>query len=212
MAAPRTIELGTVLVVGGCGFVGTHVVDHLLNFPSEDSIGDEQVSKVTDKDGNPDPRFSCPPLRERYPTYKNTKVAVLDLRTTNNRLPGAEYHSADIMSTDELLKVFKTVKPDVVIDTVTPSVLEGNKDLLYKVNVEGTRNLLEVAGGTKGHWGGQCKAFVYTSSSSVVHDTTSDLKNVNEGWPRITGEQQQEYYTETKVSSHSPFCFRRFIH
>ena len=204
MSNPRTIELGTVLVIGGCGFVGTHLVDQLLNFPSEDSLPSDHVSGVKDKDGNPDRRFSYPRQRGRYPTYRNTKVAVLDLRTTNNRLPGAEYYDADITSTEEVLKVFRAVKPDVVIDTVSPSVLEGNKKLLYKVNVEGTKNLLEVAGGEKGDWGGECKAFVYTSSASVIHDTTSDLINVDERWPLITGPMQQEYYTETKVTNPFP--------
>jgi sterol-4alpha-carboxylate 3-dehydrogenase (decarboxylating) len=65
--------------------------------------------------------------------------------------------------------------------------------------VEGTRTLLQVAGGEHGDWGGKCKAFVYTSSSSVVHDTQSDLINVNEQWPLIRGKLQQEYYSETKV-------------
>jgi sterol-4alpha-carboxylate 3-dehydrogenase (decarboxylating) len=78
-------------------------------------------------------------------------------------------------------------------------MIEGNKPLLHKVNVEGTRTLLEVAGGEHGDWGGKCKAFVYTSSSSVVHDTQSDLKNVNEEWPYIRGPSQKEYYSETKV-------------
>ncbi|EEP76539.1 conserved hypothetical protein [Uncinocarpus reesii 1704] len=195
MSSPRSIELGSVLVVGGCGFLGTHIVDHLLNFPSEDS---SETSRITTADGTPDKRFSYPSLRGRYPTYKNTKVSVADLRTTNNRLPGAEYYDADILSAESLLEVFRAVKPDVVIDTVS-LMLDGNKELTYNVNVNGTRNLLEVAGGMKGDWGGKCKAFVYTSSSSVVHDTTSDLIHVDERWPKITGKLQQEYYTETKA-------------
>ncbi|WEW58601.1 erg26, C-3 sterol dehydrogenase [Emydomyces testavorans] len=195
MASPRSIELGSVLVVGGCGFLGTHIVDHLLNFPSEAS---SLTSRITDANGNPDKRFSYPQLRGRYPIYKNAKVSVADLRTTNNRLPGADYYDADILSTESLLEVFRAVKPDVVIDTVS-LMLEGNKELIYKVNVNGTRNLLEVAGGMKGDWGGKCKAFVYTSSSSVVHDTTSDLVHVDERWPKITGKLQKEYYTETKA-------------
>jgi sterol-4alpha-carboxylate 3-dehydrogenase (decarboxylating) len=108
-----------------------------------------------------------------------------------------------------MMKVFNAVKPDLVIHTATPSVLDGNKKLLHKVNVEGTRTLLEVAGGEHGDWGGKCKAFVYTSSSSVVHDTQSDLKNVNEEWPLIRGRLQKEYYSETKVSTialRRPLC------
>jgi sterol-4alpha-carboxylate 3-dehydrogenase (decarboxylating) len=98
-----------------------------------------------------------------------------------------------------MLEVFKKVKPDVVINTASPSMLDASKALLHKVNVDGTRTLVEVAGGALGDWGGKCKAFVYTSSSSVVHDTRSDLINVNEKWPLIRGPMQGEYYTETKV-------------
>lgn len=194
-----TLDLGTVLVVGGCGFLGWHIVDQLLNFPSET---DASAALPVPKD---DPRFEYPSLRSRYPAYK-AKVAVVDLRTAHNRLPGAEYHDGDITSVDSMLAVFRAVKPDMVIHTASPSMLEGNKPLLHKVNVDGTKTLLEVAGGAHGDWGKKCKAFVYTSSSSVVHDTQSNLINVTEEWPYIRGPQQLEYYSETKVrqSSLSP--------
>lgn len=186
------MELGRVLVVGGCGFVGWHIVDQLLGFPSET---DPSVALPKPQG---DARFDYPSLGDRYPRYI-AKVSVVDLRTSNNRLPGAEYYDGDITSVESMLSVFRQVKPDVVIHTATPNVLEGNKPLLRKVNVEGTQTLLEVAGGAHGEWGGKCRAFVYTSSSSVVHDTQSDLINVNEEWPYIRGPQQLEYYSETKV-------------
>lgn len=190
----RTIELGTVLVIGGCGFLGSHIVDQLLNFPTET----DPSAALPRPQG--DPRFEYPRLRDRFPKYK-AKVAVVDLRTTHNRLPGAEYHDGDITSAESMLAVFRRVKPDVVIHTASPSMLDGNKAPLHKVNVEGTRTLLEVAGGAKGDWGGKCRAFVYTSSSSVVHDTQSDLINVNEEWPYVRGKLQQEYYSETKADA-----------
>ncbi|KAJ5762733.1 hypothetical protein N7533_001414 [Penicillium manginii] len=193
-AHQRNIELGNVLVVGGCGFLGWHVVDHLLNFPSE-----TDPSVALPKPQN-DTRFEFPTLGSRYPTYK-ANVSVVDLRTSHNRLPGATYYEGDITSVESMLEVFRAAKPNVVIHTATPSVLDGNKPLLYKVNVEGTRTLLQVAGGEHGDWGGKCKAFVYTSSSSVVHDTQSDLINVNEQWPLIRGKLQQEYYSETKADA-----------
>ncbi|OQE26645.1 hypothetical protein PENSTE_c005G07608 [Penicillium steckii] len=193
-AHQRKLDLGNVLVVGGCGFLGWHVVDHLLNFPSE-----SDPSAALPKPQN-DKRFDFPTLASRYPTYK-ANVSVVDLRTSHNRLPGATYYDGDITSVESMLEVFRAAKPNLVIHTATPSVLEGNKPLLYKVNVEGTRTLLQVAGGEHGDWGGKCKAFVYTSSSSVVHDTQSDLINVNEEWPYIRGKLQQEYYSETKADA-----------
>ncbi|KAJ5592016.1 uncharacterized protein N7459_002385 [Penicillium hispanicum] len=193
-AKRRTLELGNVLVVGGCGFLGWHIVDHLLNFPSET---DPSVALPKPQG---DTRFDYPTLGSRFPDYK-ANVSVVDLRTTHNRLPGATYYDGDITSVESMLEVFRAVKPDVVIHTATPSVLDGNKALLHKVNVEGTRILVQVAGGEHGDWGGKCKAFVYTSSSSVVHDTQSDLINVNEEWPLIRGSLQQEYYSETKADA-----------
>lgn len=98
-----------------------------------------------------------------------------------------------------MLDVFRAVKPDVVIHTAAPAPLGSTDEMLRKVNVDGTRTLIEVASGVHGDWGKKCRAFVYTSSASVVHDTKSDLINVNEDWPYVRGKAQLEYYSETKV-------------
>ncbi|KAL6234768.1 hypothetical protein BDW75DRAFT_211441 [Aspergillus navahoensis] len=187
-----TMTLGTVLVVGGCGFLGSHIVDQLLNFPTET----EPSAALPKPQG--DERFDYPKLGDRYPVFI-AKVAVADLRTTNNRLPGADYYEGDLTSVESMLSIFRKVKPDVVIHTA--SAMLTDKSLLYKLNVEGTKKLLEVAGGARGDWGGKCKAFVYTSSASVIHDTQSDLLNVNEKWPLIRGKLQQEYYSDTKAEA-----------
>lgn len=192
-ATPPTLQLGTVLVVGGCGFLGWNIVNQLLSFPSEH---DESVALPHVEN---DPRFEYHGLKGRYPDYANTQVHVVDLRTTNNRLPGAHYHEGDLTSVDSMLQVFRTVKPDVVIHTASPSPLGSTDELLRKVNVDGTRTLVEVAGGVHGDWGKKCKAFVYTSSASVIHDTKSDLINATEEWPYVRGKAQLEYYSETKV-------------
>ena len=199
-----TKSLGTVLVVGGCGFLGSHLIDQLLNFPDETpSEGQLKVFHGESASVPPSSAFSCPSLRGRYPSYTNTDVHVLDLRCTHGRRKGASYHEADILSISALLEVFKKVKPDVIINTVSPDPLVSPKPLLYKVNVTGAQNLIEVAAGEHGDWGGKCKALVHTSSSSIVHDTVSDLIGADERWPLVRP-NPREYYSETKVYSKSP--------
>lgn len=155
----RSQSLGSVLVIGGCGFLGHHIVSQLL---------------------------------ESY----SAQVSVLDLRTDRNRSPSVSYYDGDITSESSVAKVFEKVKPNVIIHTASPVPFDnGNShNALYKkVNVEGTRNLLELASKIN------CvKAFVYTSSASIIHDTVSDLVNADERWPILCRPQQKEYYSETK--------------
>lgn len=69
---------------------------------------------------------------------------------------------------------------------------------MLKVNVNGTNNLLKAAQDV------DVKAFVFTSSASVIMDAENDLTNADERWPVIVGDAQPEYYTHTKVNEN---CF-----
>lgn len=157
-------ELGSVLVTGGCGFLGHHVVDLLVS------------------------SYSC-------------KITVIDLRTIRNRRPDSDcvrYFDTNICQPEALDKVFKEVKPDVVIHTVSPQAQGQTEsralnEVFQKVNVEGTRSIIEAC---QRH---NVKALVYTSSASVVSDNVTDLINADERWPLITGKLQTEYYSQTKV-------------
>lgn len=152
-------SLGSVLVTGGCGFLGHHIVSQLLESHS-------------------------------------ARVSVLDLRTDRNRLPSVSYYDGDITSEAVVHQVLEEVKPDVIFHTASPVPFDdsSNSDALYRrVNVEGTRNLLDLAASS-----GCVKAFVYTSSASIVHDTVSNLINADERWPVLRAPQQREYYSESK--------------
>lgn len=161
---PPEGALGSVLVTGGCGFLGHHLVSM---------------------------------LRDSY----SADISVLDLRTDRNRFPDVTYHAGDITSAVAVQKVLDEVRPQVIIHTASPVPFDGSNanDALYtRVNVDGTRNLLELAGRA-----GCVKAFVYTSSASVVHDTVSDLINADERWPVLRAPRQREYYSETKGMAES---------
>lgn len=166
MSAGNPVKtLGSVLVIGGCGFLGHHIVSQL-----------------------------------REESY-SAQVSVLDLRTDRNRVPSVSYYDGDITSESDVARVLREVRPNVIIHTASPAFVADdgrNKPIYKKVNVDGTRNLIELAGKF-----GCIKAFVYTSSASVVHDTVSDLLNADERWPILHPPQQREYYAETKALAES---------
>jgi sterol-4alpha-carboxylate 3-dehydrogenase (decarboxylating) len=152
-------DLGNVVVIGGCGFLGHHIVNQLVE------------------------SYTC-------------KVSVMDLRTTRNRRPesdGVQYFDGDITSLDSLRTIFKKVKPDVVIHTASPvAIAEMANSFLHKVNVEGTKCVIDVCRETG------VTALVYTSSASVISDSVTDLINADERWPILKGKAQLDYYAETK--------------
>ena len=66
---------------------------------------------------------------------------------------------------------------------------------MYKVNVEGTKTMVRASQETG------VKAFVYTSSASIIHDTRSNLICADETYPIIMGKDQPQYYTTTKAQA-----------
>lgn len=139
----REQDFGPILVVGGAGFLGHHLVYDLLEYGID---GD--------------------------------KIHVLDLNTERNRITPVLYHSADITSKQGVQNVFQEAKPRVVFHTVSPDPFETNRKFLDNVNIIGTRNLVESAQEI-----GTVKAFIYISSSSVVHDYYHPLVKADENLP-----------------------------
>lgn len=161
MSTPTTTpipSLGHVTVIGGCGFLGSHIVSL---------------------------------LHKRHP---QTTISVLDLRTTSNRLtsPLITYHDADITDAPLLTTLFAQLRPDAVIHTASPH-FHLPPAVHDAVNVQGTKNLLAAAQAAG------VKAFVYTSSASVVLGPETELVNATEAWPLVTGAAQPEHYTSTKA-------------
>ena len=102
-------SLGHVLVTGGSGFLGNHIVSLLST------------------------RKAC------------SKITVLDLKEPATPVEGVAYESGDLTDYDAMLSLFQRVKADAVIHTASPHHTIKSKDLMYKVNVDGTKNLVRAA-------------------------------------------------------------------
>lgn len=152
--------LGNCLVIGGCGFLGHHIV------------------------------------RDLYENY-NCRISVLDLSTRRNRHEAVDYFDGDITSIEALLEVFQKVQPAIVIHTASPTLTGGTPELYKKVNIEGTRCVVEACQKSN------VTALVYTSSASIISDNKSDLINADERWPIIPAASQTEFYSWTKAEAES---------
>ncbi|USP75532.1 uncharacterized protein yc1106_02806 [Curvularia clavata] len=147
---------GPVLILGGCGFLGHHLV--------------REFSRAT------------------------SKIFVADINTECNRNPNATYLTANILSLDQVAKVFQEVKPQVVLHTISPYPFEVDRSVLERVNVVGTGNIIQCAKAV-----GTVRAFVYTSSSSVVHNQREPMVKATEDFPVLFYPDQPEFYSHTKA-------------
>ena len=157
MGSSNPPPIGSILVVGGCGFLGHHIVER---------------------------------IREVLPAVQ---LSVLDLRTDQNRFDHVDYHSGDITSAADVTRVLEATKPQILIHTASPTAIRYNPAIFAKVNIDGTQNLLDCAGRA-----GCVRAFVFTSSASIVHDTHSDLVMADETYPVLEMPPQRSYYGWTK--------------
>lgn len=152
------LSLSPALVTGGCGFLGSHLVEALL------------------KD-------------------TNCQVHVIDIDTTRNRMPGATYHICDITSAEEVKSTFLEIKPKAVFHVVSPDPLSHDHARFQRVNVDGTHNLLMAAKAV------HTQAFVYTSTSSVIHNHVENMLDADETLPILRYPAQKNVYTLTKVAA-----------
>ncbi|KAK0514456.1 hypothetical protein JMJ35_003073 [Cladonia borealis] len=149
---------GAVLVIGGCGFVGFHVVKALLEVKSWSS------------------------------------VHVMSRNPARNQLAGAFYHVGDMTSAAQVRTLLDEIRPSVVIHNASPIALGNAEDwqYWYRTNVGGTKNVLDCAAA-----GTYVKAFVYTSSVSIIDKASFDY--VDETAPMATITSKLNYYSKSKA-------------
>lgn len=151
-------NLSSILVVGGCGFLGHHIVDHLL--AKDDNI----------------------------------KIFVMGRSNARHRRPQVEYLEGDLLSESSVRSIFQQVNPQVVINTVAPITFpqNGTPESHYRVNVEGTSNLLKAAVACT-----DTTAFIYTSSAHTVLAT--DYTDAKESDPVDDHPGSRRFPTSTKA-------------
>lgn len=152
-----TRPLGSVLVIGGCGFLGYEVVRQLTKEP--DCI-----------------------------------VSVLSRNPREPRVDGVFYYACDVADIGSLRVLLQKIQPQIVINSASPASFQDKVDkaFLHKVNVVGTRNLLQIASETR-----SVRAFVYTSSSSIhVRSTRAFLR---EDAPKVDRLTTTDEYAITKA-------------
>ncbi|PSN59699.1 NAD(P)-binding protein [Corynespora cassiicola Philippines] len=151
--------LGSVLVTGGCGFQGHHLVATIL---------------------------------EAEP---NCKVYSFDINDRpSRRHTSATYITGDISDSSAVDAAFAQMKPPprVIFHTACPPSMNLDPELHWRVNVNGTRNLLVAAD----RLGSVC-AFVLTSTASVGYDGVAELNMVKE-LPILDASKQSRGYSRSK--------------
>ncbi|KAK3389259.1 hypothetical protein B0H63DRAFT_463284 [Podospora didyma] len=124
----------------------------------------------------------------------NCEIHVIDIFTNRNRVPGVTYHTVDISDAAAVDAIFQAAKPTSIFHVACPDSMVVNDALFTRVNINGARNLLASARKC-----GTVKAFINTSTSSVIHDNVSDLVNADETWPVLQYPAQKRVYTLTKA-------------
>lgn len=140
-----------ILVTGGTGFLGSHIVTAVL---------------------------------EHYP---KAKLSVMDITKPLDWKPprdDVEFYQADVTRPEELQKAISEARPTVLIHSagIVPAGSDRYsnrlRELVYSVNVQGTKNVLSAAKEAK------VKAFIYTSSITIItDDNANDYPNFDESTP-----------------------------
>jgi dihydroflavonol-4-reductase len=156
--------LRKILITGGCGFLGQYLTKDLL-----DELGDLRI-KILDLKPNPDPLFD----------FSNS--------------PNVEFlFNRDICDYDSIENEFKNIELVIHLAGLVSFSLQ-DKDLLEKVNVQGTRNVLKAAALNK------IETFLHISSVAALGYNDDNNKAVKEtfNFDWDIAKHRKKYYMLTK--------------
>ncbi|PHH92743.1 hypothetical protein CDD83_5572 [Cordyceps sp. RAO-2017] len=160
MADSSSASLSPVIVTGGCGFVGFHLVSGLLA------------------------------------SEPGCEIHVIDVNTSHNRVAGVTYYDCDITARAEVEAVFARARPRTVFSLASPKSTDQDDEAFRRICKGGVRNVLRAAMATE-----TAQAFVYTSSSSIIHDNRTDLVDADESFPVLQYPAQKLIYSLSKAEA-----------
>lgn len=142
------------------------------------------------------------------------RVRVLELASKKTRTYAKQYATkieilwGDLLDFSSLQKAVSDVDVIIHLAGILPPLTEANKDLCFKVNVEGTRNLIQAI-----KTGASQPPILFASSASVMGPTQSRTPPIN----AYTAPNPTTNYTHSKVqveqdlkSSGLSYCICRF--
>lgn len=109
-------ELKSVILIGGCGFLGLHLIEQFWNVKPRPDIHVFDIRPL-------------PPVSSTFYSFDPEKITV---------------HIGDVTSSEDISNALAKAKPQVVVHSVSP-VHGLGASIYHKVNVEGTFNIVEQA-------------------------------------------------------------------
>jgi sterol-4alpha-carboxylate 3-dehydrogenase (decarboxylating) len=130
-------------------------------------------------------------IRAKYP-----EAAVASFDVVERHSPrGWTFAPIDLTDLESLTSALQRAGATVVFHTASPAATTSTKELCTKVNVDGTRTVVQACQAAK------VPELVYTSSAGVVYDM-SNLINIDERLPYP--EKFVDHYNLTKVRENLP--------
>ncbi len=114
----------SVIITGGTGFLGVHLSRYFLKLKYK--INDISVAVVEPK---------------KY------KIILLDTAplTADDIRAKVDVANVDITDKKTVDQYFKTIKPDFVVHAAAALPIHNDREYIYKVNIDGTRNILDAS-------------------------------------------------------------------